>query len=52
MEKKEARTVPEATGHDEDSLELIDIQRPRFATAVGVPGVLLYMCGDRPDAQQ
>ena len=48
MEKKKARTTPEPTGHDEDSPELVGEQRQRFATAVGV---LLYMSGDRPDAQ-
>ena len=48
LEKKKARTTPEATGHDEEAIELMGEQRQRFATAVGV---LLYMSGDRRDAQ-
>ena len=48
LQKTKARTTPEPAHEEHDSKELEGEKRQKFATGVGV---LLYMSGDRPDAQ-
>eukprot|EP00435_Cladocopium_sp_Y103_P006763 s6863_g2.t1 len=48
LEQKRDRATPETIQEEDDPPELEGEERQRFATAVGI---LLYMSGDRPDAQ-
>eukprot|EP00435_Cladocopium_sp_Y103_P065179 s658_g27.t1 len=45
---QKARTTPELAAEDDNTAELTGDKRSNFATAVGI---LLYMSGNRPDAQ-
>lgn len=48
LQQKRAKATPEPVYEEDKSTELTGEERQRFAAAVGI---LLYMSGDRPDAQ-